>query len=392
VNLTTEKIVGFWEIIEKGGPVMWPLLFISLAAVALAVERLIAFNQFGTLAPGLADEVIQYLKTGRVRDAIRRTEELPGPVAATLDTVLQNRELAVEDIEREVEVTTEDYLVRLERFLPALDTFTTLSPLLGLLGTILGMVKVFQEFTSAGDEAAKARILAGVGESLYATAFGIAIAIFCFAVYNYFSARQRTIAVETEQAATRVIGTILEQRVEAARKTGVPVREAKRRAKPGREPMKKTKIEIIPMIDTMFFLLVFFILSSVGIIKLEGAAVNLPGTRNMDVQEPAQLTISIDAAKKIKVNMIDVNEGEDIGPILEKETVRQVGVRAGTPDAIKEVAKAQVVINSDVSVPNGMVIKLIEQARNVGVSKFAIATRKLDEQPSGSSGGSPLSQ
>jgi biopolymer transport protein ExbB len=388
----TEKIVGFWEIIEKGGPVMWPLLFISLAAVALAVERLIAFNQFGTLSPGLAEEIIQYLKTGRVRDAIRRTEELPGPVAATLDTVLQNRELALEDIEREVEVTTEDYLVRLERFLPALDTFTTLSPLLGLLGTILGMVKVFQQFTSAGDEASKAKILAGVGESLYATAFGIAIAIFCFAVYNYFSARQRHVAVQTEQAATRVIGAILEQRVTESLKTGVPVREVKRREKPPREPMKKTKIEIIPMIDTMFFLLVFFILSSVGIIKLQGAPVTLPQTATTDVQEPAQLTISIDAAKKIKVNMIDVKEGEDIGPILEDETVRQVGVRKGTPEAIKEVAKAQVVVNADVSVPNGMVIKVIEQARNVGVSKFSIATRKREGQPDAATGGSPLSQ
>jgi biopolymer transport protein ExbB len=212
VDFTTEKIVGFWEIIQKGGPVMYPLLVISLAAVALAVERLIAFNQFGTLAPGLADQIIQFLKNGQVRDAIRRTEELPGPVAASLDTVLQNRELKLEDIEREVEVTTEDYLIRLERFLPALDTFTTLSPLLGLLGTILGMVKVFQQFTAnANDNAAKQKILAGVGESLYATAFGIFIAVCCFAIYNYFSAKQRSISIETSQAATRLIAVLHER-------------------------------------------------------------------------------------------------------------------------------------------------------------------------------------
>jgi biopolymer transport protein ExbB/TolQ/biopolymer transport protein ExbD len=368
----TEKLVGFWEIIEKGGPIMYPLLFISLAAVALAVERLIAFNQFGSLSPGLADEVIQFLKGGRVRDAIRRTEELPGPVAATLDTVLQNRDLPLEDIEREAEVTSEDYLVRLERFLPALDTFTTLSPLLGLLGTILGMVKVFQQFTSSQDEASKAKILAGVGESLYATAFGIAIAIFCFAVYNYFASRQRAITIETDQATTRVIGAILEQRLAAAQNAGIPHKENKRREKPVRAPLKKTKIEIIPMIDTMFFLLVFFILSSVGIIKLQGAPVNLPKTVNTDAQEPAQLTISIDSQKKIKVNVIDVKDIKDIGPVLEKEVKRQTG------KTIKEIAKAQAVINADVSVPNGLVIQCIEQARNAGVSQFAIATVKKE--------------
>src|SRR6185369_13911446 len=107
------------------------------------------------------------------------------------------------------EVTAEEYLIQLERYLPALDTFTTLSPLLGLLGTILGMVRVFQQFTAAAnDEGAKQKILAGVGEALYATAFGIFIAICCFAVYNYFAARERAISIATQQAATRLIAVL----------------------------------------------------------------------------------------------------------------------------------------------------------------------------------------
>jgi biopolymer transport protein ExbB len=204
-------------IFSQGGPVMYPLLAIFIAAVIFTVNRFMVYGQAGNVAVGLTDEVVDLVKKGREGDALRRAEEVPGPVAAVLATVLRNRQMPIEDVEREVEVTAEDYLIQLERFLPALDTFTTLSPLLGLLGTILGMVRVFQQFTAAAnDESAKQRILAGVGEALYATAFGIFIAICCFAVYNYFAARERAISIATQQAATRLIAVLHEQQAAAA--------------------------------------------------------------------------------------------------------------------------------------------------------------------------------
>lgn len=206
------------SIFLAGGAVMWPLLAIAIAAIYFTINRFGVFGKDGNTASGLVNEVVDMVKNGREGDALRRAESVPGPVAACLATVLRNRHLSPEDIEREVEVTGEDYFVRLERYLPALDTFTTLSPLLGLLGTILGMVRVFQQFTAAAnDESAKSKILAGVGESLYATAFGISIAVFCFAVYNYFAARQRSIAIETGQAASRLIAALHEQQAAGRR-------------------------------------------------------------------------------------------------------------------------------------------------------------------------------
>jgi biopolymer transport protein ExbB len=197
------------QIFNSGGPVMYPLLLMAVLAIYFTYDRFTAYSQTGSLAPGLVDETLDLVKKGREGDALKRAEEAPGPVAATIATILRNRNAPIENIEREAEVTGEEYLTKLERFLPALDTFTTLSPLLGLLGTILGMVRVFQQFTAAAnDESAKQRILAGVGESLYATAFGLIIAIFCFAVYNYFASRQRSIGIETQQAATKLIATL----------------------------------------------------------------------------------------------------------------------------------------------------------------------------------------
>ena len=199
------------DIFRAGGPIMWPLLFIAIAAVVFTVNRFLAYAQDGGTSPGLTTDVLNMVKEGRSGDALRRAEGAKGPVAACLALILRNRNQPLSDVERQVEATGEDYFLRLERYLPALDTFTTLSPLLGLLGTILGMVKVFQQFTSANDENAKQRILAGVGESLYATAFGISIAVFCFAVYNYFSARQRSVSIETQQAATKLIAQLHEK-------------------------------------------------------------------------------------------------------------------------------------------------------------------------------------
>ena len=201
------------EIFLQGGPVMWPLLGIALAAIFFTYNRFTTFSQAGNITPGLLEEVLDLVKKGREGDALKRCEEAPGPVAASMATILRNRNMPIEDIEREAEVTGEEYLTKLERYLPALDTFTTLSPLLGLLGTILGMVRVFQQFTAAAnDETAKQKILAGVGESLYATAFGLTIAIFCFAVYNYFASKQRSVGIETQQAATKLIAQLHEKR------------------------------------------------------------------------------------------------------------------------------------------------------------------------------------
>ena len=200
------------EVFLAGGVVMWPLLIIALSAIFFTVNRFLAYQQFGGTTPGLLPELLDMVKKGREGDALKRAEEGTGPVAAVAATVLRNREQSVDDVEREAETTGEEYFIKLEKYLPALDTFTTLSPLLGLLGTILGMVKVFQQFTAAAnDDAAKQRILAGVGESLYATAFGIAIAVFCFAVYNYFAARQRSVTIETQQAGTKLIAQLHER-------------------------------------------------------------------------------------------------------------------------------------------------------------------------------------
>ena len=200
--------------IHGGGVVMYPLLLLALAAVAVIVERLIAFAQFGAVPGGLLAEVLSLARAGRYDEARRRCEASRGPLAACLFVVLNHRQQPTREIERLVEETGQDYFIKLERLLPVLDTTTTIAPLLGLLGTIVGMIGAFNAIALQTHRGNTDSVLSGVGEALYATATGLIIAVICFAAYNYFAARLRTVTAQTEQGATKLLNVLVEGRHE----------------------------------------------------------------------------------------------------------------------------------------------------------------------------------
>ena len=139
-----------------------------------------------------------------------------------------------------------------------------------------------------------------------------------------------------------------------------------------RRPMKKAKIEIIPMIDTMFFLLVFFMLSSLSLTNLMGMPVNLPKASNSAKQNKLDFTVSIDKSGNVFVNKT---------PVTADQVGSELLTLAGGPNA--DLSEASVVINADESVPYGLVIRCIDQARGAGVTHFPLAT-----SPEGAKSGS----
>lgn len=195
--------------IEAGGIVMIPLLLMSLASIAIIVERWMVYKQDGDIAPGLTKRVARLIEEDAIDDALRACDSRSGPVAACLAAIIRSRDLGVAHVERKVQEVGEKYFQRLEKFLPILDTTTTISPLLGLLGTLFGMIGTFQAISGSRDQNANDKILAGVGEALYATASGLTLAVICFVAYNYFSARQRTVISATEQSATTLINAMV---------------------------------------------------------------------------------------------------------------------------------------------------------------------------------------
>ncbi len=200
--------------IKAGGFVMYPLLLLSFTAVFVVVERFLAYRELGYLAPGLLAQVVHLCREGRFDEARDACEKRRGPLAACLAIILIHRSQPTREVERLVEETGQSYFLRLERLLPVLDTTTTISPLLGLLGTIVGMIGTFNAIAVQQTRGNSDAVLAGVGEALYATATGLSIAVVCFIAYNYFSARLRAITAETEQAATHLLNVLVEIRHE----------------------------------------------------------------------------------------------------------------------------------------------------------------------------------
>jgi biopolymer transport protein ExbB len=195
-------------LISAGGFVMYPLAALSIVALAVILERGVVFYRIGRAARGLLGEVVGKCREAQFDGAISATRRSSGPVAAALETVLEHRERPVETIERFVQEVGEEYFIRLERHLSVLDTITTISPLLGLLGTILGMIRAFHAISAQQAAQNTDVILHGVAEALYATATGIAIAVVCFMAYNYFAARLRHLTSETEMSATKLLNEL----------------------------------------------------------------------------------------------------------------------------------------------------------------------------------------
>ena len=202
--------MGIVHFIQGGGWIMYPLLALSLVAGVVIVERLIAFSQLGGTAPGLLERVIRLCREGQFDAALQECRARSGPVATCLGVALEHRNRPQSTIEGWIEEAGQEHFVRLERYLPVLDTTTTISPLLGLLGTIVGMIGAFNSIAaqSAAKQGSSDAVLAGVAEALYATATGITIAVICFIAYNYFAARLRTVTGETEMATTKLLNVL----------------------------------------------------------------------------------------------------------------------------------------------------------------------------------------
>jgi biopolymer transport protein ExbB len=184
------------------------LLVMSTAGLMVIIERIIAFNKFGATSSSLLTEALDLVKAGRDNEALRAVNAQPGPVAAIARVILSNAKRPVHEVERLVQEAAEEYFLALEKYLPVLDTITTLSPLWGLFGTIIGMIQVFVQYGQANDDKTKQAILPSVGTALYATAGGIVIAIITFIAYNYFASRRLRIIAESEQAATKLINAL----------------------------------------------------------------------------------------------------------------------------------------------------------------------------------------
>jgi len=194
------------DIVHAAGWPIWPLIFASIIAVAIIFERLLALRK-SIIAPDdlLLEAKKMITKDGVKKEAIQslQNHSMLGEIFAS---ALNNYNSSSEVIKEAIEETGRAVNHKLEKYLSTLGTIATVAPLLGLFGTIIGMVELFSSFTSGGNDVAV--FARGISIALYNTAGGIVVAVPAMIAYRFFRAKIDTLIVEMEQQAIKLVEII----------------------------------------------------------------------------------------------------------------------------------------------------------------------------------------
>ena len=191
------------EIVKAAGWPIWPLLFASIVAVALIIERLITLRRSKILPEGLLEKVVGELRqTGATPEMINRVA-LSSPLGRVLAAGLRNVRSPREVMKESIEETGRAVVHDLERFLTTLGTIASISPLMGLFGTVVGMIEIFGSQTPGGSN--PQQLAHGISIALYNTGFGLVIAIPSMIFWRHFRALTDGFVVEMEQQAVRLV-------------------------------------------------------------------------------------------------------------------------------------------------------------------------------------------
>ncbi len=196
------------EMLSRGGPVLWLILLVSAVAVVVFIERFLHFHRAQINSNEFLNGVRTVLKRDNVVEAVSICDATPGPVSRLVKTAILNRDHGRERVREALEEAGLAEVPRLEQRLNALATIAQLSPLLGLLGTVLGFIKIFSEMQQAGIYAHVGQLSGGMWEALICAAAGLAVAIPAHAGYNYLVSRVNSIVLDMERAATEIVNVV----------------------------------------------------------------------------------------------------------------------------------------------------------------------------------------
>ena len=192
----------FSIILAAGWPI-WPLLLASVIAVALIIERLVALRRAKVLPRGLLQRVIAEYRQGGVNEALLTRLEEESPLGRVLSTGLRNvgssREIMRESVEEAGGIVAHE----LERYLTTLGTIASISPLMGLFGTVVGMIEIFGSQSPTGTN--PMQLAHGISVALYNTGFGLVIAIPGMIFWRHFRALVNGFVIEMQQQAVRLV-------------------------------------------------------------------------------------------------------------------------------------------------------------------------------------------
>jgi biopolymer transport protein ExbB len=201
-----------FAIIQAAGWPIWPLLLASVVALALIIERFVSLRDHKILPPLLLEEVVSvYQRQGVSEDMLGKLAK-DSPLGAVLAAGLRNHKSSRYVMKEAIDEAGRHVAHDLERFLTTLGTIATAAPLLGLFGTVIGMIEIFGSQSPTGTN--PQQLAHGISIALYNTAFGIAIAIPALIFYRHFKNKVDTLVVEMEQLAAKLIDIVHGERMD----------------------------------------------------------------------------------------------------------------------------------------------------------------------------------
>ncbi len=198
----------------KGGPVMYPIALCSIIALAIIMERFYHLYRARINTDEFLKKITLLLKKGSIKEAIEVCENTPGPVAHILKAGILKHDKTKQEIKETIEEAGSQETPRMEKNLGILATIAHISPLLGLLGTVTGMVRCFRTIeiqSIAGSPVNPGMLAAGIWEALTTTVAGLVVAIPTLVTYNYLVALVDRMVLDMERSSVELIRVVEEK-------------------------------------------------------------------------------------------------------------------------------------------------------------------------------------
>ena len=200
------------EMISKGGPLMWLLLACSILVLGIFAERLFLFHRssinVGEFLQGLAN----LIQKRNYAEALHECAGTPGPVARVIHSAVIRHEAKRSELKDIVQESGQLEVPKLERYLSVMMTIVYIAPLIGLLGTVIGLVDTFVVFNAMSGQATIANLSKGVYQSLITSAAGLAVAIPAFILYSYLRTYAKTLMHDMERGGIEIVNIIEDAR------------------------------------------------------------------------------------------------------------------------------------------------------------------------------------
>ncbi len=200
------------DLITKGGPLMWLLLGCSVIAIAIFLERLFYFHRARIDVGDLLFGLRNLIKNKAYAEALSECVSTPGPAARVIQSAIRRYSMPRSELKEIVQESGQLEVPKLEKHLSVLLTVAYIAPLIGLLGSVLGLVDTFVQISAVGGFVRVAELSQGVYEALITSAAGLMVAIPSFVFYSHLKAYSKNLMHDMESAGIEIVNTICDLR------------------------------------------------------------------------------------------------------------------------------------------------------------------------------------